>query len=188
MLQCVAVCCSVLQCVAVCCSVVVWDANSFQDPIMCVCVRERDCVCVCVAVCCSVLQCVAVCCSKLQRVAVWLHEMRMCFKFLVCVCVRERERLCVCVCCSVLHCVAVCCIVWQCVAVCCSVLQRGCMGREFVSSPRCVCVCERERETVSVFVSQRDAVCCMCCSVLQCVAVWLYGTRIRFKSQVRVSA
>ena len=37
MLQCVAVCCSVLQCVAVCCSVLQ-----------------------CVAVCCSVLQCVAV--------------------------------------------------------------------------------------------------------------------------------
>ena len=40
MLQCVAVCYSVLQCVAVCCSVLQ-----------------------CVAVCCSVLQCVAVCCS-----------------------------------------------------------------------------------------------------------------------------
>ena len=40
MLQCVAVCCSVLQCVAVCCSVLQCDA-----------------------VCCSVLQCVAVCCS-----------------------------------------------------------------------------------------------------------------------------
>jgi len=36
MLQCVAVCCSVLQCVAVCCSVLQ-----------------------CVAVCCSVLQCIA---------------------------------------------------------------------------------------------------------------------------------
>jgi len=41
----------------------------------------------CVAVCCSVLQCVAVCCSVLQ-------------------------------------CVAVCCSVLQCVAACCSVLQR----------------------------------------------------------------
>ena len=47
MLQCVAVCCSVLQCVAVCCSVLQ-----------------------CVAVCCSVLQCAAVCCSVLQCVAV----------------------------------------------------------------------------------------------------------------------
>jgi len=38
-LQCAAVCCSVLHCVALCCSVLQ-----------------------CVAVCCSVLQCVAVCC------------------------------------------------------------------------------------------------------------------------------
>jgi len=46
-MQCAAVCCSVLQCVAVCCSVLQ-----------------------CVAVRCSVLQCVAVCCSALQCVAV----------------------------------------------------------------------------------------------------------------------
>jgi len=42
MLQCVAVCCSVLQCVAVCCSVLQ-----------------------CVAVCCSVLQCASCLCSVL---------------------------------------------------------------------------------------------------------------------------
>jgi len=50
-LQCVAMCCSVLQCVAMCCSVLQ-----------------------CIAVCCSVLQCVAVCCSVLQCIAVhpWL--------------------------------------------------------------------------------------------------------------------
>ena len=46
MLQCGALCCSVLQCVAVCCSVLQ-----------------------CVAVCYSVLQCVAVCCSVLPCVA-----------------------------------------------------------------------------------------------------------------------
>ena len=45
MLQCAAVCCSVLQCVAVCCSVL-------QS----------------VAVCCSVLQSAAACCSVLQCV------------------------------------------------------------------------------------------------------------------------
>ena len=55
MLQCVAVCCSVLQCsmlqyVAVCCSV------------------EQLAVLQCVAVCCSVLQCVAAFCSVLQYV------------------------------------------------------------------------------------------------------------------------
>ena len=46
MLQCVAVCCSVLRCVAVCCSVLQ-----------------------CVAVCCSVLHCGTVWCSVVQRVA-----------------------------------------------------------------------------------------------------------------------
>ena len=45
MLQCVAVCCSVLQCVAVCCS-------ALQ----------------CVAVCCSVLQC------NVRVVVVWSHN------------------------------------------------------------------------------------------------------------------
>jgi len=63
MLQCVAVCCSVLQCDAVCYSVM-----------QCVAVRcsvlQRDAVCcsvlMCVAVCCSVFQCVAVSCSLMQ--------------------------------------------------------------------------------------------------------------------------
>jgi len=53
-LQCVAVCCSVLQRVAVRCS------NGYT-----VCCSVLQCV----AVCCSVLQYVAVCCSVLQRVA-----------------------------------------------------------------------------------------------------------------------
>ena len=53
-LQCVAVCCSVLQCVAVLqCDSDIRD--SFHDRRL---------------VCCSVLQCVAVCCSVLQCVAV----------------------------------------------------------------------------------------------------------------------
>ena len=45
-LQCVAVCCSVLQCVAVCCSVLQYVA---------VCCSVLHCVAVCVAVCCCVL-------------------------------------------------------------------------------------------------------------------------------------
>ena len=49
--QCVAVCCSVLQCVAVCLAV----CNVSPPP-------PTECV----VVCCSVLQCVAVCCSVLQ--------------------------------------------------------------------------------------------------------------------------
>ena len=54
MLQCVAVCCSVLQCLAVCC---MWGLQIYCGMLQCV------------AVCCSVLQCVAVCCSMLQCVA-----------------------------------------------------------------------------------------------------------------------
>ena len=63
MLQCVAVCCSVLQsmtllvprlwCVCVC---------------VCLHVYVHACVYGCVAVCCSVLQCVVVCCSVLESV------------------------------------------------------------------------------------------------------------------------
>jgi len=122
MLQCVAVCCSVLQCVAVCCSV---------SQCVAVCRSVLQCVCALTAtylllrdmntylctryhfsrylrkrlvpllklvafqVCCSVMQCVMVCCSVLQRVAA---------------------------CCSVLQCV-VCCSVLQRVAACCNMMQ-----------------------------------------------------------------
>ena len=57
LLQCVAVCCSVVQCGAVWCSVL-------QCVAVCCSVLQ------CGAVWCSVLQCVAVCCSVLQCVAV----------------------------------------------------------------------------------------------------------------------
>ena len=86
MLQCVAVCCSVLQCgfrvlqcVAVCCSVVsVCLQYVARDTLYLVCVTTISptingvsCgVLQSVAVCCSVLlQCVAVCCSMLQCVS-----------------------------------------------------------------------------------------------------------------------
>ena len=66
MLQCVAVCCSVLQCVAVCCSVlqcvaVCCDAmfDSFHHTEEPTDINAG----MCVAMCCSVLQCVAVCCN-----------------------------------------------------------------------------------------------------------------------------
>jgi len=59
-LQCVAVCCSMLPCVAVCCSV-----EKLGDV-----TRAEECVELRVAVCCSVLPCVAVCCRVLQCVAV----------------------------------------------------------------------------------------------------------------------
>jgi len=72
-LQCVAVCCSVLQCVAAThCSALQRYCNTPQHTN---CWRSCSRGCDCswshgVAVCCSVLQCFAVCCSVVQCVAV----------------------------------------------------------------------------------------------------------------------
>ena len=92
-LQCVALCYSLLQCASVYCFVL-------QRVVVCCSILQSNAVCCsvlqCVAVCCSVLQCTAVCCSVLQ---------------------------CVAVCCSVLQCVAVCCRMLQRVAACYSVLH-----------------------------------------------------------------
>ena len=90
-LQCVAVCWSVvygsvLQCVAVCCSAHVKVQGHSLDEVVC---RADMCACCrvfqCIAESCSVLQCVAVCCSVLQGIGVRysvLHVVHMC----VCVC------------------------------------------------------------------------------------------------------
>jgi len=124
-LQCVAVCCSVLQYVAV--SLVVSFDEFVSYP----------------AVCCSVLQCVEVCCSVFQYIAVHCSVLQRDSRcLLLCLC---RTFWCVWrvavyynvdVCCSVLQYVAVCCSessgvcchvnvvplsVLQCVAVYCSV-------------------------------------------------------------------
>jgi len=63
MLQCVAVCCSVLQCVAVraCCSVLQCVAVGVRTGF--VCLHKRP-------MCSSVLQRVVVCCSVLRYIAV----------------------------------------------------------------------------------------------------------------------
>jgi len=58
-LQCVAVCCSVLQYVAVCCSVLQCAVVHYRATLYLFDVRS-------VAVCYSVLQCAAVCCSIIQ--------------------------------------------------------------------------------------------------------------------------
>jgi len=125
-LQCDAVCCSMMHSVAVCCGAL-HGANfisskirTLQDSHLSVCCSVLQCV----AVCCSVLQCVAVCCSALQCAAVcWsvLECAGVCCSVLQCVAVRVLP--CVAVCCSVLQCIAVCCNMLSCVAVCCSVLQ-----------------------------------------------------------------
>ena len=110
MLQCVAVCCSVLQCVALCCS-------------------ELQCV----AVCCSELQCVAVCCSVLQCVAVRCSAFDS--SLYLSVCLFQR----VAVCCSVAdpflcvhiigaqtHYPIVCICVCVCVCMCLTIFMRMC--------------------------------------------------------------
>jgi len=67
------VCCSVLQCVAVCCSVVqrvnkskLYACCQLLLSITFASLPSVDCVLQCDAACCSVLQCVAVCCSVLH--------------------------------------------------------------------------------------------------------------------------
>ena len=85
-------CCSVLQCVAMCCSILLrfamYGGNVIQSVLQCVavCCSALQCVAVCcrvpplsvgrvrVMVCCSVLQCVLVCCSSLECVTVYHHH------------------------------------------------------------------------------------------------------------------
>jgi len=94
-LQCVAVCCSVMQRVAVSCS-------------------ELQCV----AVCCGVLQRVVLqCVTSLGFVQLSVYAV------VLCVAVRCSVLQCVAVSCNMLQCVAVCCNVSQCNEVCCGVLQ-----------------------------------------------------------------
>jgi len=67
-LQCAAVCCSVLQCIANT-SLLLAPFRASDSPDidhMSCAIHDTS---QCVAVCCSVLQCVAVCCSVLQCVA-----------------------------------------------------------------------------------------------------------------------
>jgi len=97
----------VLQCVAVCCSV-----------LQIVIVR---CVCCSVLQCGSVLQCVAVYCSKSQCVTGRyrsLHCVALCCGVLIfrLAYAEEIGAIYTQVCCSVLQCVAVCCSVLQCAA------------------------------------------------------------------------
>ena len=113
MLQCVAVCCSVLQCVAVCCSELTdaYDMGYSYVPYISECQTATHTA------------------TQLQWnvVARYLHSVLQgvagCCKVLLCVTVCYCVLLCVAVCCSVLQCVAVCCSVLQCVELCDSVLQ-----------------------------------------------------------------
>jgi len=173
-LQCVAVCCSVLQCAFF--LLLLAKKSQFQ-------VLQRAAVCCsvlqCATVCCSVLQCVAACCSVLQHVAVLLNAVcillsangkkvsipgvehdAVCCSALLCVTVRCSALLRVTARCSVLQRVAVRCSVLQRVAVCCSVFMR-CAYAVFCSVFQCVAVCCSLLQFVAVG-----------CSLLQCGAVW----------------
>jgi len=107
-------------------------------------------------------------------------------------CVLQSVLRCVVVRCSMFQCFVVCCSVLQCVAVCCSVLQ--CVA---VSHSELASYCHLEQTSVFTFKrdlesSKRDlpflekdlygvllcAMLCVavCCSVLQCVAVWFGAT------------
>jgi len=67
-LQCVAVCCSVMQCFAMCCSVDREPSHTIATFKRTVSFCLEHLVHSCVAVCCSVLPCGGVCCSVLQCV------------------------------------------------------------------------------------------------------------------------
>jgi len=117
LLQCVAVCCSVLQCVDF--------AIHPPDLRVCVLVRCFARICCSVfAVCCSVLQCVAVCCNERQ----------LCDSTAGSLSLRPGLTLgtnllqCVAMCHSALRCVAVCWSVLECVGASCSVLQCADFG------------------------------------------------------------
>ena len=135
MLQCVAVCCSVLQCVTK-----QSTTTRHTRPVTNLksSVTHQKSVLQCVAVWCSVLQCVAVCCSVLQCVVVYCNVLQcvaVCCSVLQSVAECCSVLQCAAVCCSVLRCVAVCCSVLQCVAVCCSVLQVNAQAKVLAQSP-----------------------------------------------------
>jgi len=112
-LQCVAVCCSVLQCVAVC----PYSPFILHTHLLFYCIHALSYVAGrlywCVTVCCRVLPCVAVYCSVLQCIPTTLssciHALSYCIHALSYV--AGRSYWCVAVSCSV-------CSMLQCVAVC----------------------------------------------------------------------
>ena len=119
MLQCVAVCCSVLQCVAHInqenlksrsqvsyLRVTSHMCNTNRSYTARIEIGESK-------VCCSVLQCVAVCCSVLQCVHICATQSTLTQHISTPIILTYEDREIQ----SVLQCVAVCCSVFQCVAV-----------------------------------------------------------------------
>ena len=126
MLQCVAVCCSVLQCVAVCCSVL-------QCVAVCgvICMTHRDVTTRVIAV--SEYSGELIVDKTIsppiytplyqQSAHHYIKNNQLTNIYTTLSTISSPQLQCVAVCCSVLQCVAVCRSVLQCVAVCCSVLQ-----------------------------------------------------------------
>ena len=134
MLQCGALWCNVVQCVAVCCSVLQHMNTSHVARLLeavtyVQCGAVRCSALPCVAMCCRVSQCVAVCRSVSQCVAVCRSVLRhmdtggkipgvvCCIEFAYVT--RLLEAI------PHVQCVAVCCSVLQSIGTCCSVLHRA---------------------------------------------------------------
>ena len=152
-----------LQCVAVCCSVV--QAPDRETRIHLQFKIEEEVIDIWTRVCCRALQYIAMCCSVLQYHAVCCSDL---IDTTPICCSRSKrsssmyEQECVAVCCSVLQCVAVCCSdLIDTTSIRCSRSKR----KSSMYEQECVAVC--------CSVLQRVAACCgaVCCSVLQCVAV-----------------
>ena len=180
--------CSVLQCVAVCCTVL-YARLERQTGADCTVVTPAT-PSLWFIVCCSVLH--SIVCAYRETIKRWLlccHTRLPLMYYCVVMCCNVLQ--CVAVCCSVLQCVAVCCRAWRCrvlspfpyvylsyVAVCCSVLYN------FVCAPRETfgrwLHCRHTRHSLMYIyrVLQCVAACCsvlqcvtVCCNVLQCVTV-----------------
>jgi len=179
LIQCVAVCCSVLQCVAyvaVCCSVlqrvaVYCSFDECNASAAAASSSSFNIINISDTMCCSVLQCIAVCCSMLQYVAALRLPTLSTLLIHVCVGVYGcdvRLYLCVCVCvctASTAAASSLCCSVLQYVAVRCifDVCNESTAAASFLSSDSI-----NIPDTVRCGMLQCVAVCC---SVLQCIVV-----------------
>jgi len=169
-LQCVAVCCSVLQYATVCCYRVLHGYRVLQRCIWCIVLRR---VIFLERIAQPIPQKSPISSAKepytfRQRALYLLQKSPTHFARLSLAVFRQRHNLC----CSGLQCVAVSCSVLQCVTVCCSVVSS-------------VAACDLSREkgatrvtnihiNVLQYVAVHEALSTfyeVCCSVLQCVAV-----------------
>jgi len=152
--------CSVLQCVAVCCSVL---QRNFLVSIrgLCILLDEEEKAFSSGVLCCGVLQCVALYCNALQCAAFHcvLHCVEACCSALQCVASHcsAWQRVAV-----QYPCVARCCSVYVSCSMCCSVLQRSC---KLLNNLRMLP--DQEEKTSGVVCRSTLRRVAVCCSVLQ---------------------